>query len=132
MLMINTARSLVSIGLADVSARISRAKGDKASEIAHLRRAVEMQDALGYMEPPEWHYTIRTSLGGALLRDGKAAEAEIAFRKDLELNPRNGRSLFGLLKALEAQSKEVSIEWVKKEFAEAWRYSGMELTVESL
>jgi tetratricopeptide (TPR) repeat protein len=131
MLMINTARSLVSIGLADVSARISRAKGDKASEIAHLRRAVEMQDALGYMEPPEWHYTIRTSLGGALLRDGKAAEAEIAFRKDLELNPRNGRSLFGLLKALEAQSKEVSIEWVKKEFAEAWRYSGMELTVES-
>ena len=58
------------------------------------------------MEPPEWHYTIRTSLGAALLRDGKAAEAEGVFRKDLEMNPRNGRSLFGLLKALETQSKK--------------------------
>jgi tetratricopeptide (TPR) repeat protein len=132
MLMINSARSLVAIGLEDVSARISRCKGDKEAEVAHLRRAVELQDALGYMEPPEWHYTIRTSLGAALLRDGKAAEAEGVFRKDLEMNPRNGRSLFGLLKALETQSKEVSIEWVKKEFAEAWKNSQLPLTVESL
>jgi tetratricopeptide (TPR) repeat protein len=132
MLMINSARSLLAIGLEDVSARISRCKGDKEGEVAHLRRAVELQDALGYMEPPEWHYTIRTSLGAALLRDGKASEAESVFRRDLEVNPRNGRSLFGLLKALEAQSKEVSIEWVKKEFAEAWKNSQMPLTVESL
>jgi len=131
-LMINTANSLVSIGLADVSARISRCKGDSAGEIAHLRRAVEMQDALGYMEPPEWHYTIRTSLGGALLRSGKVADAEAVFRKDLVLNPRNGRSLFGLLKALELQSKPESVEWVKKEFGEAWRHSRLPLTVESL
>jgi tetratricopeptide (TPR) repeat protein len=131
-LMINTANNLVAIGLADVSARISRCKGDSAGEIAHLRRAVEMQDALGYMEPPEWHYTIRTSLGGALLRSGKVADAEAVFRKDLELNPRNGRSLFGLLKALELQSKPESVEWVKKEFAEAWRHSRLPLTVESL
>ena len=49
------------------------------------------------MEPPEWHYASRTSLGGALLRQGKAEEAESVFRKDLELNPRNAFSLFGLL-----------------------------------
>jgi len=132
MLMINSTRSLVAIGLADISARISRSKGDKEGELTHLREAVTLQDGLGYMEPPEWHYTIRTSLGAALLRDGKAAEAESVFRKDLELNPRNGRSLFGLLKALEAQSKTVSIEWVKKEFGEAWRNSRLPLTVESL
>jgi tetratricopeptide (TPR) repeat protein len=132
MLMINSARSLVAIGLADLSARISRCKGDRSGEIAHLRRAVDLQDALGYMEPPEWHYTIRTSLGGALLRNGKAAEAEAVFRKDLEMNPRNARSLFGLLKSLEIQSKPVVGDQVKKEFAEAWKYSRLALTVESL
>lgn len=84
------------------------------------------------MEPPEWHYPIREALGGALLRQGKAAEAESVFRKDLEVNPRNGRSLFGLLEALKVQGKTMSTEWVKKEFAEAWKHSPTSLRVEGL
>lgn len=122
-LMINLARSITAIAMADLKARVSRAKKDDSGEIAHLRRAVELQDALGYMEPPEWHYTQRTSLGAALLRQGKAEEAESVFRKDLDLHPRNAFSLFGLLQALEKQAKSSSIDWVKKEFAEAWKHS---------
>ena len=132
MLMINSARSVLAIGLEDLDARIARAQSDAEAEIAHLRRAVELQDKLGYMEPPEWHYPIREALGGALLRQGKAAEAESVFRKDLEVNPRNGRSLFGLLEALKVQGKTMSTEWVKKEFAEAWKHSPTSLRVEDL
>jgi tetratricopeptide (TPR) repeat protein len=131
-LMINSARAVVSLASEELAARISRSKGDKTSEIAHLQRAVELQDALFYMEPPEWHYTTRTTLGGALLRDGKPAEAEAVFRKDLELNPRSGRSLFGLSKALEMQSKPVHKEWVEKEFKEAWKNSQLGLTIDTL
>ncbi|MBC7927674.1 MAG: hypothetical protein H7039_18665 [Bryobacteraceae bacterium] len=130
--MINNARSLVAIGLADLEARISRCKGDGASEVSHLKRAVEMQDRLAYMEPPEWHSNTRTALGGALLRAGKASEAEAVFRKDLELNPRNARSLFGLMKALEGQSKVDAVHWVKQEFSQAWENATASLTVESL
>jgi tetratricopeptide (TPR) repeat protein len=132
MLMVNTARNVLSVALADVGARISRSKGESDAEIAHLRRAVELQDSLNYMEPPDWHYTVRTSLGAALLRANKAAEAEEVFRKDLELHPRNGRSLFGLVKALEAQSKSLPAEWVNREYTEAWRNSPLSLTVDSL
>jgi tetratricopeptide (TPR) repeat protein len=132
MLMVNTARNVLSVALADVSARISRSRGDHEAEIAHLQRAVEMQDSLNYMEPPDWHYTVRTSLGGALLRANKAADAEEVFRKDLELHPRNGRSLFGLVKALEAQSKSLPVEWVSREYSEAWKQSPLSLTVDSL
>ena len=131
-LMINPARSVTAIAIADLEARVSRAKKDGNSEIAHLRRAVELQDALGYMEPPEWHYTTRTSLGAALLRQGKVEDAESVFRKDLELNPRNAFSLFGLLQSVERQEKTASIEWVKKEFAEAWKHSATNLTIDSL
>ena len=132
MLMINKASSVLAIGLADLDARIARAQNDASMEIAHWRRAVDLEDKLGYMEPPEWHYSVREALGGALLRQGNAAEAEAVFRKDLELHPRNGRSLFGLLEALKAQQKAVSADWVKKEFSEAWKYSPTALRIDDL
>jgi hypothetical protein len=84
------------------------------------------------MEPPEWHYSVREALGGALLRAGAAGEAEAVFRKDLEQNPRNGRSLFGLLEALKAQQKSTSVDWVRQEFSEAWKYSMTGLQVSGL
>jgi tetratricopeptide (TPR) repeat protein len=132
MLMSNSSRSVLEIGLADLDAKIARAKNDSESEIAHLRRAVALQDKLNYMEPPEWHYSLRESLGGALLRAGKAAEAEAVFRRDLELNPRNGRALFGLLEAVKMQKKSVAAEWVQKEFKEAWNEAPLELRISDL
>jgi tetratricopeptide (TPR) repeat protein len=132
MLMTNSARSVLAIGLVDLDARIARARRDFESEIDHWRCAVELQDKQNYMEPPEWHYSVREALGGALLRQGKAAEAEAIFRKDLENNPRNGRSLFGLLEALKMQGKSVSVDWVKKEFSEAWKYSTESLKIDDL
>jgi tetratricopeptide (TPR) repeat protein len=122
-LMINNTRSVMAIGVAELAAKIARVKGDAEAEIAQLRKAVDLQDKLGYMEPPEWHYPVREALGGALLRHGRAAEAESVFRKDLEINPRNGRSLFGLIESLKAQGKGVGVEWVKKEFEDAWKHS---------
>jgi tetratricopeptide (TPR) repeat protein len=132
MLMTNSARSVLAIGLVDLDGRIARAKGNIESEIDHWRCAVELQDKQNYMEPPEWYYSVREALGGALLRQGKAAEAEAIFRKDLENNPRNGRSLFGLLEALKMQGKSVSVDWVKKEFSEAWKYSTESLKIGDL
>jgi tetratricopeptide (TPR) repeat protein len=122
-LMINNTRSVMQIAVAELAAKIARAKGDRDAELAQLAKAVESQDKLGYMEPPEWHYPTREALGGALLRQNRAAEAEAVFRKDLEINPRNGRSLYGLLEALKAQGKSESAEWVKKEFADAWSHA---------
>jgi tetratricopeptide (TPR) repeat protein len=131
-LMINSARSVLAVAVADMDARLARAGNDAPAEIAHWRRAVELQDKLRYMEPPEWHYSVREKLGGALLRQGNAAEAEAVFRKDLEVNPRNGRSLFGLLEALKAQNKSVNADWVSGEFKEAWKYSPTGLTITDL
>ncbi len=72
------------------------------------------------------------SLGGALLRDGKPVEAEAVFRRDLELNPRSGRSLFGLWQSLVAQKRDADAVWVKKQFDDAWGRADVKLTVGSL
>jgi tetratricopeptide (TPR) repeat protein len=131
-LMNNSTQSVLAVGLVELEAKIARARKDMDAEIASLQRAVELQDKLNYMEPPEWHYPIREALGGAFLRSGRAAEAEAVFRKDLEVNPRNGRSLFGLIEALKMQGKTVGVEWVKREFAEAWKYAPIALKISDL
>lgn len=131
-LMINPVRSVLAVGAAELKAKIARSKGDADGEIAALREAVAAQDKLGYMEPPEWHYPVRESLGAALLRNGKAREAEAVFRRDLEINPRNGRSLYGLVQSLKTQGNSVGAESVQREFEQAWKEGAVKLGVETL
>lgn len=121
--MFNPARQLLALASVELAARIAGSRRDTADELKHGRRAVELEDALGYMEPPDWYYPMREYLGGALLRAGKAPEAENVFRKDLERNPRNGRSLHGLREALRAQGKTESLAFVEREFRSAWQYA---------
>ena len=91
---------------------------------------MEQQDALNYDEPPPWFYPVRESLGAALLRARRAADAESVFRSDLERNHRDGRALFGLLESLKAQHKESQAEWVRGEFEAAWRKADVLLRIE--
>ena len=79
-----------------------------------------------------WYYPVRESLGGALLLDGQYGESEKVFREDLRRNPRNGRSLFGLLEALKAQKRTADAQWVQKAFVAAWQNADSQLRVEDL
>ena len=54
------------------------------------------------------------------------------FRVDLDRNPRNGRSLFGLLETLKAQQRFEEAEWVRREFEAAWAEADATLRVETL
>jgi tetratricopeptide (TPR) repeat protein len=127
-----SSRGVLDIALEVLDARIASAQGDRKASIEHWRRAVATQDALPYNEPPDWYYPVRESLGAALARDGQYEEAERVFRADLDRNPRNPRSLFGLLKALEAQKKMADAQWVRQEFEEAWKSADVSLRIEDL
>jgi tetratricopeptide (TPR) repeat protein len=107
----------------------ARVAGDA---VARLRRAVQMQDAFVYDEPPAWYYPVRESLGAALLRAGNAAEAEAVFREGVRRSPKNGRMLFGLLESLKAQRKTEETAWVQKEFDAAWAKADVKLSLDDL
>ena len=111
---------------------MAEAENQSASAIDSLKKAVIEQDSLGYDEPPNWLFSVRDSLGAALLKKGQFADAEEVFREDLRRHPRSGRSLFGLKKSLEGQSKGADIYWVNQAFENAWRFSDIELTVDNL
>jgi hypothetical protein len=109
-----------------------RVADSPALAVAHWERAVALQDALVYDEPPAWYYPLRESLGAALLRSGRTAEAEAVFREGIARVPRNGRMLFGLMESLRAQGKRDAAELVKSEFDAAWGKADVRLTIDSL
>ena len=115
-----------------LSARIAAANGSRAEAIALLRDAVANQDQLLYDEPADWYYPVRESLGGTLLQTGDAKAAEQVFRDDLERNPRNPRSLFGLAEALTRQNRDYDALWVKQQFETAWHGADVMLKIEDL
>jgi tetratricopeptide (TPR) repeat protein len=115
-----------------LGARIAIASNDKVTATRLLRDAVSSQDQLLYNEPEDWYYPVRESLGGLLLQQGDAKEAEQVFRDDLARNPRNPRSLYGLAESLSRQHREYESTWVRQEFATAWNGADLTLKVEDL
>jgi hypothetical protein len=117
----NKAKDIMKIAENVLGAKIAMAKGDHAGAIAMLRTAVSVQDTLKYGEPPDWFFPVRESLGAALLMNGDKAGAEQVFRADLDRNPRNPRSLFGLQQALKAQGRNYDAGFVEKQFQASWK-----------
>jgi tetratricopeptide (TPR) repeat protein len=125
----NKAKDVLKIAENVLGAKIAMLKHDSSGAIAQLREAVTIQDSLKYGEPPDWFYPVRESLGAALLVSGNAVEAEKVFRDDLERNPRNPRSLFGLCEALKAQNRTYDAQFVDKQFQAAWKSPEIKLRV---
>ena len=126
----NKAKDIMKISEDVLGAKIAMARKDNVQAISLLTAAVTIQDTLKYGEPPDWFFPVRESLGGALLINGDAAGAEKVFRADLDRNPRNPRSLFGLQQTLKAQDKNYDAGFVESEFRDSWK--GADVKVEDL
>jgi tetratricopeptide (TPR) repeat protein len=128
----NKAKDILEIAKDVLGAQIAMGKKDSAGAIAMLRDAVAIQDTLKYGEPPDWFYPVRESLGGALLMSGDATGAEKVFRADLDRNPRNPRSLWGLRQALLQQKREYDAGFIQKEFEASWKGGAHVLKLDDL
>jgi tetratricopeptide (TPR) repeat protein len=128
----NKAKDIMKIAENVLGAKIALAKKDTAGAISQLRDAVAIQDKLNYGEPPDWFYPVRENLGGALLLSGDAPGAEKVFREDLDHNPRNPRSLFGLQQSLLRQKRDYDAGFVKKQLDASWKGSSHVLKLDDL
>ncbi|MGA7382913.1 MAG: hypothetical protein WBX03_18825 [Terriglobales bacterium] len=127
----NKTKDILKIAEDIMGAKIALVRKDNAQAIALLTAAVTIQDTLKYGEPPDWFFPVRESLGGVLLMNGDAVGAEKVFRADLDRNPRNPRSLFGLQQALKAQDRNYDAGFVEAQFEASWK-GGAGLKVEDL
>jgi tetratricopeptide (TPR) repeat protein len=128
----NTTGQIFEIAQWMLDANIARAKHDYKTASALLNKAALAEDALNYDEPPDWYLPPRESLGAVLFLDGRAKEAEAAFRQELKLHPRNPRALFGLAECLHAEGKTAEEAAARKEFEDAWKHADIRLRMEDL
>jgi tetratricopeptide (TPR) repeat protein len=128
----NKASDLATVAENLLDARLDLAKNNRKSAIESLRKAVAAEDGLIYDEPPDWFCPVRPTLGALLIAEGKNQEAEKTFREDLELHPRNGRSLFGLLQILKIQGRTTEASFVESALKESWKNADTHLKLESL
>ncbi len=124
----NTGRQVLSIAREVLAGEITAAKKNYDPAIAHLERAVRLEDALVYTEPAEFHYPPRHALGAVLLEANRPAEAETVYWEDLKRNRENGWALFGLMQALKAQGKNEEAALVESRFKKAWARADITLT----
>jgi tetratricopeptide (TPR) repeat protein len=123
----STPVQLLTIGATVLEARIA-GEADRWDEaVVLLQKAVELQDALPYTEPPPWYFPNREALGYALLKSGRPEEAEAVYRQQLDYTPRNGWSLLGLVQSLSAQQKTADAGAARTEYAEVWQRADFEL-----
>jgi tetratricopeptide (TPR) repeat protein len=116
----NTAANLLAIAGHVLDGEMQAKAGKYDESIASLRKAVEIEDGLLYDEPPDWIQPVRHTLGAVLLRAGKPAEAETAYREDLVNYPGNGWSLMGLRDSLTRQSKTAEAKKADAQLKKVW------------
>ena len=124
----NTGRMVLSIAREVLAGEIAAAKKNYDGGIAHLERAVRLEDALVYTEPAEFHFPPRHALGAVLLEANRPAEAETVYWEDLKRNRENGWALFGLMQALKAEGKNEDAALVESRFRKAWARADVKLT----
>jgi tetratricopeptide (TPR) repeat protein len=83
----NTARDILAVAGKMLDGEITYREGHFDEAFAHLRRAVELDDALPYDEPWGWMQPTRHAYGALLLEQGRIEEAAKVYAADLGLDP---------------------------------------------
>jgi len=119
----NTVRDLLAVAEEMLNGELEYRRGNYEVAFAHLRRSVELDDALPYDEPWGWMQPTRHALGALLLEQGRVAEAEAIYRSDLGLDgklsracqhPDNLWSLHGLHECLTRRDETVEAALIKQ------------------
>ncbi|HKV21454.1 MAG TPA: tetratricopeptide repeat protein [Mycobacterium sp.] len=83
----NTARDILAVAAAMLDGEIAYREERFDEAFAHLRRAIELDDALPYDEPWGWMQPTRHAYGALLLEQGRVEEAAEVYAADLGLDP---------------------------------------------
>ena len=88
----NTALDILAVAAAMLDGEIEYRKGNDGAAWRHLRRAVELDDALPYDEPWGWMQPTRHAYGALLLEQGEVEVAAAVYAADLGIDSRLPRA----------------------------------------
>ena len=124
----NRVYDLLDIALEMLNGELEYRRGNHEVAFTHLRKSVELDDALPYDEPWGWMQPARHALGALLMEQGQFEEAETVYRQDLGLDhtlsracqhPGNLWSLHGLHECLTRRGETVESLHIKQQLDQA-------------
>jgi tetratricopeptide (TPR) repeat protein len=124
----NSAAPILAMLCRALSGEIAMARGRSSDAVLAFEQAVRMQDALTFNEPPDWPQSMRLYLGAALLKAGRAKDAEGVYREELRGFHENGWALFGLWQSVRAQDRRVDAQEIRERFDRAWKNADVVLS----
>jgi len=124
----NSAAPILAMLCRALAGEISMARGKVHDAVPAFEQAVKMQDALTFNEPPDWSQSMCLYLGAALLKAGRAKDAEGVYREELRNLHDNGWALFGLWQSLHAQGRNVEAQETRERFERAWKSADVVLS----
>jgi tetratricopeptide (TPR) repeat protein len=127
----NPAHTVLDLADHALAGEIAYRRGNTEDAVSHLGKAVEIEDSLRYMEPPDWFQPVRHSLGAVLLAADRTDDAEKVYRADLTRWPDNGWALFGLTCCLEKKGS-AEAKAIRARFDKAWANADIKLTATCL
>lgn len=124
---VNTAADIFNVAEHVLIGTMQREKGMFANSVKSYQTATDYEEALNYIEPPDWFFSVRHYLGDALLKNKEYKKAEKVYKQDLKRYKKNGWALMGLYQSLIGQNKEAEAIATKKLFDTAWLHADVEL-----
>ena len=117
----NSASAIVAMLTSALTGEIALRRERYAEAVSAFEKAVAAQDGLNFNEPPDWPQSMRLHLGAALLKAGRAKEAETVYRDELRNLHENGWALFGLWQSLRDQGRAPEAQEIRERFDQAWK-----------
>ncbi len=93
-----------------------------------LEKAVAIEDALNYDEPPDWFFSVRHHLGAVLVEGGKYNKAMDVYTQDLKTYRENGWALRGLMNVYEKTGQQEKFRETQSRFHEAWKHADITIS----
>jgi tetratricopeptide (TPR) repeat protein len=121
----NSQKQLAAIASRLLQARILEASGETERAIGEYEAAITLEDALNYDEPSDFYYPIRETLGALYLRAHRYSDAARVFAADLEKNPHNPRSSWGLATAQRALKQDAARS--ESDYRKRWKGAPLKL-----
>lgn len=124
----NSVLDVINIAALVLEGEIKAQQKQYDQSVVLLQKAVAIEDQLNYIEPPDWFFSVRHTLGHVLVQAGRFAEAEKVYEEDMINLPENGWALAGLYNSLKGQDKQDAAAAVKKRFNKAWQWADITIS----
>jgi tetratricopeptide (TPR) repeat protein len=124
----NSVSDLLQIAQRVLKAEILASEASYDQSIALLKEAVEIEDKMNYIEPPDWFFSVRHHLGAIQIEAGKYWDAITTFEEDLDRLPKNGWAHHGMKLAYSKLNEIDKLNEMDQQLANTWATADIELS----